>query len=127
MADEERVYTIPLRREFLKAPKWKRTKRAINITKEFLMKHMKSKDVRIGKYLNQLILSRGRKNPPGKVKVKVWKEEEKVVAELVDAPAEEKIEKPKIKEEVKEEKEETKKEKEEKEKREILKKGLWKQ
>ncbi|MBW2973609.1 50S ribosomal protein L31e [Candidatus Woesearchaeota archaeon] len=79
----ERTYTIPLRREWLKAPKYRRAKKAVNAVKEFLIKHMKSEDVRLGKYLNEEIWKDGMKNPPGKVKVNVLKDDKGVVrAEL---------------------------------------------
>ncbi len=69
MTDLQRNYTIPLRREFLKAPRYRRAKKAIKATKEFILKHMKVKEVKLHKELNEFIMSRGRQNPPGKVKV----------------------------------------------------------
>ena len=48
----ERTYTIPLRREWLKAPRYKRAKRAIAAVRTFLERHMKSEDIRIGTHLN---------------------------------------------------------------------------
>ncbi|MFH1376388.1 MAG: 50S ribosomal protein L31e [Candidatus Woesearchaeota archaeon] len=88
----ERIYTINLRREFQKAPKYKYTSKAIRALKEFLKKHMKSDNVTIGKYLNQEIWKNGPKNPPAKVNIKVTKDEDKIYAELVGAPEEIKIE-----------------------------------
>lgn len=93
---EERIYTIPLRKEFNKTVEFNRAKKAVSATREFLQKHMKSNNVKLGKYLNEYLLSRGRKNPPLKVQVKVWKEKVKVKdqeleivkAELVNAPQE---------------------------------------
>ena len=41
----ERMYVVPLRRDFLKAPRWKRTNRAVKSLKEFASKHMKSEKV----------------------------------------------------------------------------------
>ena len=91
----ERTYVIPLRKEFSKAPKYKRAKKAINAIKEFTAKHMKSKDVRIGKYLNEKVWQHGIKNPPTKVEVKAVKEGDTVVVELVGAPEPKKEEKKK--------------------------------
>jgi len=114
----ERIYTIPLRKEFQKAPSYKRASKARRALREFLVKHMKVKEVKIGKYLNEKIWERGPKNPPHKVNVKVTKDGDVAHAELVDAPIE-KVKKTKKstkkkdikKKEVKtEEKEETKKE-----------------
>ena len=83
----ERTYIIPLRKEFLKAQRYKRAKKAITGVKIFLKRHMKSDDLHLGKYLNEEIWSRGIKNPPTKVKVLVKKMDDgKVVAELVGKP-----------------------------------------
>jgi len=79
----ERVYNVPLRREWLKSPKYKRAKKAINALKEFVAKNMKSQDVRIGTFANLAIWKQGIKNPPHHLKVKCTKYEDgKVVAEL---------------------------------------------
>lgn len=80
----ERTYTIPLRKEWLKAPKYLRAKKAIRAVQEFLIRHMKSEDVRIMGELNQEIWKHGMKNPPAKVKVNVAKDKDDVVrAQLV--------------------------------------------
>jgi ribosomal protein L31E len=90
----ERSYNIPLRREWLKAPRWKRTKKAVKAAREFLQKHMKSDNVKLGKYLNEYIWNHGGSNPPHHIKVNVTKDSEgMVIAELEGAP------KPEIKEE----------------------------
>lgn len=125
---EEKIYTIPLRKYFLRAPKYKRTERAINAIREFLIKHSKAEQVKIGKHLNLEIWKHGRKNPPSKIKVKILKEDNIVKAELIDKPFEE-IKKPEEEEKVRiklpfTKKEETKEEKEiseeEKQKKEVL-------
>jgi large subunit ribosomal protein L31e len=100
----ERVYNVPLRREFLKSPKWKRTKKAVRVLREFLMKHMKSSDVKIGKYLNLELWKCGIKNPPHHVKVNVTKDDKGTVrAELFGYPKEEPKEKKEKKAEEKKE------------------------
>ena len=38
---EEKIYTVPLRRGFLKAANYDRTRKAIVVLKEFLKKHTK--------------------------------------------------------------------------------------
>ena len=48
----ERTYTIPLRIEWLKTPKYKRAKKAVHAVREFTEKHMKCKNVLIGPKLN---------------------------------------------------------------------------
>ena len=66
---EEKIFKIPLRKGFLKAPKWKRAKKSVKVVKEYLVKHMKMTDVRLGKELNELLWSRGAKNPPKSITV----------------------------------------------------------
>ncbi|MFP4656455.1 MAG: 50S ribosomal protein L31e [Candidatus Woesearchaeota archaeon] len=83
----EREYNVPLRREFLKAPRYKRTNRAVSALKTFISRHMKSDDVSLGKHLNNKLWENGIKNPPGKVAIKVTKDDSgKVMAELKDVP-----------------------------------------
>ena len=124
----ERVYVIPLRRQTLKVPFYRKSKKAITTIREFVSKHMKTDEVSIGKYLNLEVWKHGIKNPPGKVKVNVTKDDKgKTVVEIFGAPKEEKKKKDdkkpeeKSKEEKKEEKIEEKKveEKKEKDKEEI--------
>jgi large subunit ribosomal protein L31e len=92
----ERNYNVPLRREWLKAPKWKRSKKATIALRQFLQRHMKSDDVKIGKYLNLAIWEKGIRNPPHHVKVIAKKDDKGVVmAELEGAPVEKKEEAPK--------------------------------
>ena len=129
---EERIYTIPLRKEFRKVPSWKKTSKTITAIKEFLKKHMKVEEIKIGKYLNLELWKHGRQNPPPRIKIKAVKETIKikdkdvivVKAELINAPVEvPKVEdKKKKKEDVKiEEKSvEEKVEKLEEEKKEVL-------
>ncbi len=83
----QRVYTIPLRRDFQKAANWRKTERAVTAVKDFLKKHMKGKQVKLGKELNEKLWENGLKNPPCKVKVEAVLEEDKTVrANLVGAP-----------------------------------------
>ncbi len=89
MAEIKRTYVVPLRREFQKVPNYKRTSKAVKAVREFAAKHMKSDNVKLGKYLNLHLHSRGRKNPPHKVNVDMIKDNEGVVrVELVGAPVE---------------------------------------
>ncbi len=88
MAEEKelkRVYNVPLRKGFLKTPKWKRSKKAVKVLKEFLARHMKTdiNNVKIGKVLNEHLWKHGIKNPPHHVKVETIKNKEGIVtAEL---------------------------------------------
>lgn len=70
MAKTEQTYTIPLRRSFVKVPKYLRAKRAIATIKNYIVKHTHVEDVKLGNKLNELIWENGIKNPPGKVTVK---------------------------------------------------------
>ncbi len=79
----ERIYTIPLRRKFIKVPRYKRTPKAIRVIKEFLKRHMKSDKIVLDKKINEKVWERGIKHPPGKIKVKAVKDESgKVITTL---------------------------------------------
>lgn len=83
MVTTDRVYNIPLRQEFQKAPKYKRAKKAVSAIKEFLVKHMKSDNIKIGTSINLKVWENGIKNPPHHVKVSVTKDDKgEVKAEL---------------------------------------------
>lgn len=74
----ERVYNVPLRKGFKLTARYKKTKKAGSVLKEFLSKHMKQPDlskVLIGRNLNMELWKHGIKNPPGQVKVVVIKED----------------------------------------------------
>jgi len=75
----ERTYIIPLRREWLKVPKYKRAKKAVTGVKDFLKKHMKSENIKIGRNLNLKLWERGIKNPPHKIKITAVKEDDGTV------------------------------------------------
>ncbi len=110
----ERTYNVPLRREFLNAPRYKRAKKAVNGLRRFLKRHMKAvslKDIKIGKYANLEIWKHGIKNPPHHIKVNVKKDDKGIIkAELVGAPEEKPVEvkKPVKKPEIKKEEEKPK-------------------
>src|SRR3989338_11580624 len=85
----EREYIIPLRREWLKVPRYKRASKAIKAIKQFLARHMKVEDrdvrkVKLDKFLNEEIWFRGIKKPPAKIKVKVRKYSDRVEVELAE-------------------------------------------
>ncbi len=82
----ERTYNVPLRKEYMKAPRWNRTKKAVTALRQFLAKHMKSENVLISKDLNEAMWKHGIKNPPHHIKVKAVKDDKGVVkAELFGA------------------------------------------
>jgi large subunit ribosomal protein L31e len=83
-----RVYTINLGRAWI-TPEYRRTDRVINMIREFAEKHMKSGEVKLDQDLNRQIWSRGKTNPPRKVRVKMVKDEDDVVTvSLYEEPAE---------------------------------------
>ena len=111
----ERTYNVPLRESWLKAPKYRRSKKAVTALKEFIAKHMKSDNFKIGKNLNELIWKHGIKNPPHHVNVNMVKYADGLVkVELVGKPVEEVAKKPEAKEEPKKAEEKPAEKKEEK-------------
>ena len=82
------TFNVSLRREVNKAPRHKRAKKAISVLKQYIMKHEKTDNVKIGKHLNLKIWSRGIKNYPHKVKVETEKSDKGVLVELFGAPKE---------------------------------------
>jgi large subunit ribosomal protein L31e len=117
---EEKIFTIPLREAYDK-PRTKRAKIAVNIVKDFLIKHMKSKNIRIGKSINENIWSRSIQKPPRRVRVHAVKEEDIIYSELlgidIKTPSKEEVKK-------KEEKKKEKKEKIKEERKERKKKTI---
>jgi large subunit ribosomal protein L31e len=87
----EREYVIPLRREWMKVSRYKRTAKGVKAIKEFIARHMRVPDrdinkVKLDMYLNNELWFRGGKKPPTKVKVRAVKEDEIVRVELVETP-----------------------------------------
>ncbi len=111
MAKIERTYNIPLRKEFAKVPYFRKAKKAVTALRQFLVKHMKCEDVRIGRHLNEEIWKDGIRMPPHHVKVVAIKEDDVVKVELFGHKYEEltKAEMEKIAEEKKPKKEADKK------------------
>lgn len=79
MSEEtSRVYTIPLSEAWL-SPRKHRAKRAINMIKEFAVRHMKAEDatkVKIDEKVNEVIWERGIEKPPRRITVKMEKDED---------------------------------------------------
>ncbi len=88
----ERQYIVPLRRGWLKVPKYKRANKAVKTLKEFIARHMKVYDrdlrkVKIDIILNNEIRFRGMRKPLNKVKVIAKKFDNDIVrVELVEIP-----------------------------------------
>ena len=73
-----RIYTVNLSKAW-DTPKYRRTDRVINIIKEFTERHMQTDKVKIDQDLNRHIWSRGKKNPPRKIRLRMVKEEDDTV------------------------------------------------
>ena len=83
---ETRTYTVPLRREYLKTPKWRRAEKAVSTLRSFVERHSKVEEVKIGKWVNESIWKRGAKNPPSRVRVNIKRVEDIVTVELSELP-----------------------------------------
>ena len=75
---EERLYVVPFGR-VKNTPVKKRTKRAVNMLREFVIRHMKPEGIIIDPYLNELIWKRGIEKPPRKIRIRVTKDREGLV------------------------------------------------
>ena len=112
MADEK-IFTIPLREAYDK-PRTTRAKIAVNIVKDFLIRHMKSKNIKLGKSINENIWKRGIQKPPRRIRIHAVKEEDIVYSELlgvdIKTPSKEEVKKKEEKKEkIKEDRKERKK------------------
>ena len=83
---EEKLFTIPLRREWVRVPRWRHTKRAVDAVRAFVLRYAKVKEVKIGRWLNLELWAKGAKNPPGKVIVKITKDKDIGKVELAKLP-----------------------------------------
>ena len=81
---EEKIFVIPLG-EVKKVPHYKRARRASKEVREYLIKHMKSADVKIDPKINEKLFERGVKKPPARIRVKAVKDDDGLVnATLVE-------------------------------------------
>lgn len=91
MATVERSYVINVRREILKAPRYRRAKKAVSAVKAFIKRHMKAElgKIKLGKYLNLELWKHGIKAPLTKIKVVAVKDDKGMVkVELPNPPKE---------------------------------------
>ncbi len=79
----ERIYTIPLR-AVKKAPRWKRSNRAIAEIREYLKRHTKSEYIFLDAAINEKVWERGSQKPPSRIRVRVTEEEDIIRAEFVE-------------------------------------------
>lgn len=74
-----RVYTVPLRRT-IEAAEYRRSKVAIRLIREFAVRHMKAKEVKIEESVNERLWKNGIGNPPRRIKLEMERDEEGVVS-----------------------------------------------
>ncbi len=87
MATVERTLTINVRKQVIKVPAYRRAKKAVTAVREFLQQHMKSDNVKLGKYLNLKLWEHGIKNPAMRITVVAKKDDKGMVtAELPNIP-----------------------------------------
>ncbi|MBN2014667.1 MAG: 60S ribosomal protein L31 [Candidatus Altiarchaeota archaeon] len=79
----EEVYTIPLREAF-RVSKTKRASSATKTIKEYLTGKLKLSNVRVDPSINEALWVKGVKKPPRRIRIKIIKEEDKVIASLVE-------------------------------------------
>lgn len=88
----EREYIVPLRRKVNLSSKYRRARKAVNVLKAFVKRHMKVYDnseklIKLDRYLNEEIWQRGIEKPPAKIKIKCKKfESGKILVELAEIP-----------------------------------------
>ena len=73
-----RVYTINLGKAWI-TPRYRRTDRVINIVKDFAKRNMGTDEIKLDQDLNRHIWSRGKTNPPRRVRVRMVKDEDETV------------------------------------------------
>jgi len=65
----EREYVVPLRMAFRIVPRYMKAKKAMTALKQFVAKHMKSTDIKIGRSANLEVWSQGIRNPPSRITI----------------------------------------------------------
>jgi large subunit ribosomal protein L31e len=75
---EEKMFTVPLGRVIIAHPR-RRAKRAVNLLREFVIRHTKPESIIIDPELNELIWERGIKKPPRRLKIRTTKDREGLV------------------------------------------------
>lgn len=81
-SETEKIFNIPLREAYKKAEE-KRVPYAARLVRSYLQTHMKAETVKIGKHLNEELWGRSISRPPRHIRVKAFKEDGIVKAELM--------------------------------------------
>ncbi len=75
---EERIYTVPFRKVWITA-RDRRAAKATRVLRQFVMRHMKTDDVKISNEINEELWARGIQKPPRKVRIRAVKDKEGTV------------------------------------------------
>lgn len=77
----ERIYSVRLKHNVKRFPRWLRAKKSIKYIKNFMSRHMKvpPENVKIDNALNETIWSRGAQKPPAKLRLRAVKFDDGVV------------------------------------------------
>lgn len=75
---EEKIYTIPLGRAWI-YPRPERTPKSVKLIRKFILRHMKSEEIKIQRDLNSKLWSRSIEKPPRRVRVRAAKNKEGIV------------------------------------------------
>jgi large subunit ribosomal protein L31e len=73
---EEKIFTISIRKSLANAPRWEKSKRGVDVVRDFLKRHMKGDEVKIGKSITEEIWKSGNQHPPSKIRIKAIETEE---------------------------------------------------
>ena len=84
MAEIERIYTIPLRKEWIKVARAKRANKAMATIKNFINRHVKAEKVKIDPDVSKFVFSHNIKKPPGRIKVMVSGDKKEVKVKLFE-------------------------------------------
>ncbi|WP_342678408.1 50S ribosomal protein L31e [Methanofollis sp. UBA420] len=81
---KEQIYVVPLR-STRRAPRWKRCNVAVKDIRAYLVRHMKSENVRLDSSINEKVWEHGSQKPPVQIRIRAMKfEDGQVQAELAE-------------------------------------------
>ncbi|MBP2145940.1 large subunit ribosomal protein L31e [Methanofollis sp. W23] len=81
---KEQIYIVPLR-DAKRAPRRRRCNVAIKDIRAYLVRHMKSEEIKLDSSINEKVWERGAGKPPASIRVRAMKfEDGQVQAELAE-------------------------------------------
>ena len=80
---DEKIYDIPLRKFYTESTSKKKVPHAVKGIRDYIARKTRSANVSLSTDINELLWSRGISHPPAKIRVKVRKDGEKIIAELI--------------------------------------------